>query len=172
MEFCVMFTAEALPGPVLDLACGDGHNGIYLAQQGLDVLCCDRSAQALQEAASAATAAGVTIATWQVDLEQEGVNPLPENHLAGVVVFRYLHRPLLSHIKKSVIARGVVIYETYTIDQSRFGRPRNPDFLLEPGELYEWFKDWRIVHHFEGERDDPPRAVAQVVCRKPVTDTV
>src|SRR3990170_4917280 len=38
-----LFTLEALKGPILDLACGDGHNGIFLALRGLPVILADRS---------------------------------------------------------------------------------------------------------------------------------
>jgi len=152
---------------VLDLACGDGHNGIYLAREGLHVICCDRSIESLERAAATAAGIGVPIETWQVNLERDGVNPLPENRYRGVVVFRYLHRPLIPAIKKSLIQAGVLVYETYTVEQPRFGRPRNQNFLLQPGELHGWFNDWDVLHYFEGERDDPPRAVAQLVCRKP-----
>jgi hypothetical protein len=53
------------------------------------------------------------------------------------------------------------------VDQAQFGKPRNPDFLLKPGELMNWFKDWHVLHHFEGIQENPKRAIAQIVCRKP-----
>jgi len=27
--------------------------------------------------------------------------------------------------------------------------------------------DWHILHHFEGIQENPKRAIAQIVCRKP-----
>jgi hypothetical protein len=33
---------------------------------------------------------------------------------------------------------GILIYETFGIGNERFGKPSNPDFLLEPGELLEF----------------------------------
>ena len=59
------------------------------------------------------------------------------------------------------------MYETFTKDQVRFGRPHNPEFLLKPGELLDWFGEWQRIHYFEGVRENPPRAVAQLVARKP-----
>jgi len=61
---------------------------------------------------------------------------------------------------------GILIYETFTLDQPRFGKPHNPDYLLEPGELRRWFEDWKIIHHFEGIKNNPVRAVAQIVCQR------
>ncbi len=46
--------------------------------------------------------------------------------------------------------------------------PHNPDFLLKPGELSGWFKDWQVIHYFEGLLENPQRAMAQIVCRKPL----
>jgi hypothetical protein len=61
----------------------------------------------------------------------------------------------------------LLIYETFTVEQRKFGKPRNPDFLLNPGELLKLFKDWEVIHFFEGIKENPRRAVAQLVCRKP-----
>jgi SAM-dependent methyltransferase len=162
-----LFLRETLPGPILDLACGDCKNGIFLAQKGLQVVCCDRSRQVLDAAKQLAAAAGISIQDWRVDLEREGVNPLPQDAYGAVLVFRYLHRPLIPCIKKALRASGLLIYETFTVEQRRFGKPRNPDFLLNPGELLQMFQDWEVIHFWEGVEEDPSRAVAQLVCRKP-----
>ena len=166
LEHLDLFVTGVLPGPVLDLACGGGHNGILLASKGLSVVCCDRSPQALDQARTLAAEQAVKVELWQADLEQEGVNPLPEDFYGGILVFRYLHRPLIQHIMNALKKGGVLMYETFTVDQPRFGRPHNPDFLLKPGELRQWFDGWEILDSFEGIREDPKRAVAQIVCRK------
>ena len=103
----------------------------------------------------------------RVDLEQDGVNPLPPDTYGAILVFRYLHRPLIPYIKKGLKHGGLIFCETFTIEQPPFGKPRNPDFLLKPGELHGWFQDWEIIHSFEGILENPKRAVAQIVCRKP-----
>lgn len=162
-----LFLQKTLPGRILDLACGDCRNGIFLAQKGLRVTCCDRSRQALGQANQLAEASGITIQDRQVDLEREGVNPLPVDTYGAILIFRYLHRPLIPCIKKALSASGLLIYETFTVEQRKFGKPRNPDFLLNPGELLKLFKDWEVIHFFEGIKENPSRAVAQLVCRKP-----
>ena len=161
-----LLTGSPLPGPVLDLACGDGRNGIFLATHHLPVICCDNSHAALDLARKSAAEHEVTVTLWQVDLEQEGVNPLPDDSYGGVLVFHYLHRPLIPCIKKALKQGGIFIYETFTIEQPTFGKPHNPDFLLRPKELFEWFEKWEVIHYFEGIKEDPRRAIAQMVCRK------
>jgi tellurite methyltransferase len=156
-----------LPGPVLDLACGECHNGVYAARTGAEVICCDRAAERLVEAARVAQAFGVQVTLWELDLEVPGTKLLPEDRYGAILVFRYLHRPLVPEIRKALRPGGVLFYETFTAAQARFGRPHSPHHLLEEGELRKWFEDWEILHYFEGIEEDPLRAIAQLVCRKP-----
>ncbi len=166
-RYASLLTERPLPGPVLDLACGDGHNGVFVAKAGVKVIGCDRSQEVLTRARTLAEGHGVAVRLWEMDLERPGINPLPEDAYGGILVFRYLHRPLLGCIRKALRAGGVLMYETFTVGQPRFGKPTNPEFLLKPGELRRWFEDWEIIHSFEGILEGPTRAVAQIVCRKP-----
>ena len=161
-----------LSGPVLDLACGEGQNGIFVALKGFRVVCCDRSAKALGRARETAQKCGARVEFRQVDLETRDVNPLGRHFFRAVLVFRYLHRPLIPVISGAVMPGGYLYYETFTTEQPRFGRPHNPDYLLRPGELLDRFRSWRMVHYFEGILDKPQRAVSQIVCRKPFSPQV
>jgi SAM-dependent methyltransferase len=163
-----LLTGKTLNGPILDLACGDGRNGIFLATKGLEVILCDISEDVLKRARRAAEINQVKVKIWQLDLEKEGANPLSQDFFGAILVFRYLHRPLIPCIKKALKAGGILIYETFTVEQPKFGKPHNPHFLLKPGELQGWFEDWEIIHQFEGILKNPERAMAQIVCRKPV----
>jgi hypothetical protein len=49
--------------------------------------------------------------------------------------FRFLHRPLFPAMARALRPGGHLVYETYRVGQERFGRPKRPQFLLEPGEL-------------------------------------
>ena len=167
VTFADLMIAERPEGPVLDLASGDGHNGLFLAARGLSVILADRSEEALSKAKEAAAGVEGNVSIWKVDLEIPGENPLKEEAYSAILVFRYLHRHLMPCIKKALRPGGFLLYSTYTLDQAQFGKPRNPDFLLKPGELVEWFKDWQILHRFEGFQENPRRAVAEIVCRKP-----
>ena len=172
VEYRGLFLEKTLPGPVLDLACGEAHNSIFLALEGVKVISADLSSEALERAGELATECGAEIRVWQVDLEPEGegVNPLPEHAYGAILVFRYLHRPLIPNIKKTLRKGGLLLYETFTVEQPQFGKPRNPDYLLQSGELRQMFADWEEIFYFEGIKENPTRAVAQIVCRKPVVD--
>ncbi len=166
VNYANLFSDDLKDYPVLDLACGDGHNGIFLASKGIPVVLADRSEEALRQARLNAQAAGVSVQLWQVDLEQAGVNPLEGRTYSAVLVFRYLYRPLIPFIAKSIRRGGILMYETFTTDQARFGKPKNPDHLLKAGELLSWFYDWEVIYTFEGIIGGPPKAVARLVCRK------
>ena len=161
-----LFTPVLGLHPVLDLACGDGHNGIVLAKKGFPVVFADRSEEALAQVKRRLEAGGITAELWHTDLERDD-DPLSGRTFASVLVFRYLHRPLIPAIRKALMPRGLLIYETFTSAQAEFGKPKNPDHLLNPGELLSWFRDWEVIHAFEGVVGEPPKAIAQLVCRRP-----
>lgn len=154
-------------GPVIDIACGDGHNGIYLAARGFSVILADRSAEALAKAGETARKRGVDVTLWKIDLEQGASNPFDNSTFGAVLVFRYLHRPLIPCMRKALMPGGILIYETFTAEQAKFGKPRNPEHLLKKGELAGWFNDWEILHFFEGTAGRPRKAVSRIVCRRP-----
>ena len=159
----------APPGPVLDLACGGCSNGLFMAALGREVVCLDASAEALDTARERAAGLNLRVEARQVDLET-GAHPLPRSAFSIIIVLRYLHRPLLAEIVAALMPGGALVYETFTTEQPRFGKPTNPDFLLKPGELAQAFAGLDVLHSFEGVLDDPPRAVAQFVGCKPLRD--
>ena len=53
---------------------------------------------------------------------------------------------------------GVLIWETFALGNERYGRPRNPDFLLRDGELLEAVEGRLSVVAYEAglvHRPDP-----------------
>lgn len=154
-------------GNILDLACGEGRNGLFLAQQGLPVTFADHSDTALKKVTDALNTINSASQVWSVDLEKPGINPFEKNMFSTALVFRYLHRPLIPRLMDAITPGGIIIYETFTTENRQFGRPNNPDFLLQPKELEDWFKTWETLHYFEGILPSPDRAIAQIVCRKP-----
>lgn len=154
-------------GPILDLACGGGRNGLFLARMGVPVIFADRSREALDGVDRELRAQSLPGETWHVDFETEMSDPLAGRTFGAVLVFRYLHRPLMPHLRASIVPGGLVVYETFTVCNLPYGRPNNPDFLLRPGELTETFAGWTPLHAFEGFLPHPDREVAQLVCRRP-----
>ena len=124
------FARLVAPGSrVLDLACGRGRHARLFAARGCEVIAVDRDAQAL---ASLKGVAGIDARC--VDLEA-GPWPFALERLDAIVVTNYLYRPLLTAILATVSDEGVLIYETFARGNETYGRPANPDHLLERGEL-------------------------------------
>jgi len=166
--------------PVLDLACGNGRNGLYLLENNIPVVFADVKEQALAQVENSLLLKSYRsqkelAKLWQVDFESNIANDNPSilqpGSYSAVMTFNYLHRALFEQLKGSVISGGLVVYETFTVDQVKFGRPSNPDFLLKKGELNSIFSDWKIIHSFEGivekENGLGDKAIARIVAIKP-----
>jgi len=166
-DHIALFTDELTDLPILDLACGDGHNGLFLAAKSFSVILADRSEEALKQAGDTAAALEHAVTLRQIDLEKENSNPFKNEAFSAVLIFRYLHRPLIPVIRSSIRKGGLLMYETFIAEQAQFGKPKNPAHLLKPGELLSWFQDWEIIHFFEGIKENPRKAIAQLICRKP-----
>ncbi len=147
-------------GDVLDLACGGGRHARLLAALGHRVEAVDRDAAAL------AQLAGVPGIVVRVADVEHGPWPFAGRRFAGIVVTHYLHRPLLPLIEAALAEGGVLIYETFMVGNERFGRPSNPDFLLQPQELLEVSRaaGLRVLGYEEGEVSEPKPAMVQRLC--------
>lgn len=157
-------------GPALDLACGRGRNGLYLARQGLPTVFADRNPEALAAVGEQLHQDNTSAELWRLDLESGSRDPLQSRRFGAILVFRYLYRPLFPAMHDAVHPGGLVVYETFTAAQAQLGRPKNPDFLLQPGELQQRFHGWDILHSYEGQAENNAGqtiAIAQLVARKP-----
>jgi tellurite methyltransferase len=149
-------------GDVLELAMGEGHNAIFLAQHGFAVTGVDISDVAVERALHLARLAGVTIEARQADLS---TLTLPPNAYDVVACFHYLQRNLLPQIANALRVGGMVIYETFSQEQAQYGHPTNPAYLLQPNELLEAFQGLRIRVY----RDlvvEGPQAVVSLIAEK------
>jgi len=140
-------------GEVLDVACGGGRHARWFAARRLDVVAVDRVPQSIP---------GVRFV--QADLETGRGWPFAPGRFAGIVVTNYLHRPLFADLRASLAPDGVLIYETFMLGNERHGRPSNPAFLLQPGELLSAFADLQVLAFEQGTTRAPKTAVIQRLC--------
>ncbi|HSJ97425.1 MAG TPA: class I SAM-dependent methyltransferase [Myxococcota bacterium] len=161
--------AAARHGSVLDLACGRGRHARLLAGWGLRVVALDRDRQALAGLAAAARAGNLPIAPLRADAEAPCGLPLRPGAFGAVLVTRFLFRPLAPALAALLRPGGLLLYETFTSRQRDLGQaPRNPAFLLEPGELPRLFPALQVLASHEGLREGPfPEWVASLAARRP-----
>lgn len=147
-------------GDALDVACGRGRNALWLAAQGFAVRAIDRDADAVAVVNAEARRRGVGLVAEVHDLET-GDPGLPSAAFDVVVATHYLHRPLFPHLVTALRPGGVLVYETFTRAQAVRGKPTNPAFLLEPGELVTLVRPLEILAGREGDFEE--KMLASVV---------
>jgi SAM-dependent methyltransferase len=142
-------------GRVLDVAAGHGRHARVLAGLGHTVVAADIDTTGLADT--------LGIEVLAVDLET-GAWPFRSEAFDAIVVANYLHRPHFPHLVEGLAPGGVLIFETFGQGNEKLGRPRNPDFLLAPGELLSAFAALEIVAYEHGEECEPRPAVRQRLC--------
>ena len=143
-------------GQVLDFASGCGRHSKVLAER-FHVLAVDRDADAL---APLATHPRIDICIC--DLESEAAWPFASKKFDTVLVTNYLFRPKLAALFDLIGDGGYLAYETFAVGNAAFGRPKNPDFLLQEGELTDALPaGFDILDTFHGSIFDPQPAVIQ-----------
>jgi len=176
-DWIVRWTPLLPPGArVLDVACGHGRHVHWLARAGHSVTALDRDPALLAPLAGVAhtLVADLEVAPW----------PLPDRRFDAVIVTNYLWRALFPALKAAVAPGGLLIYETFAQAHAALGRPRRPEFLLQPGELLSILRDsegahttvpapsekWHVIAFEEGRLpargDVPEREVQRIVARR------
>lgn len=135
---------------MLDVAAGSGRHARFFAARGLRVVAVDKEPQSIP---------GVEFV--KADLEDGSPWPFAGRVFGAIVVTNYLHRPLTPVLAGSVAPGGVLIYETFMAGNEKYGKPSNPAFLLQPGELLQAFASLTLVAFEQGTAGN---AVLQRIC--------
>jgi tellurite methyltransferase len=164
------FLVEMIPriprGIALDVAAGRGRNSIAMARAEIKVVAVDFSEAAMQTLADAARAEN--LAVWPVLANLDSFH-LRDESLDAIVNINFLERALFPKFSRALRPGGVLIAETFLVDQASIGHPRDPRFLLGRGELRELAANLEIEHYREGlvSYPDGTRAYrASIVARR------
>ena len=150
-------------GPVLDIASGTGRHTLLLAARGLPVTAADWSGAALDILESRARAAKIRVDRGEsadlADSQTPGIRlmqanlaeiRIPAGSFSMILCLQYLQRSLFPQMARALRPGGVLLFETFTRAQLNYpGGPRNPEYLLEPGELRTAFPELRVVFYRE-----------------------
>jgi cyclopropane fatty-acyl-phospholipid synthase-like methyltransferase len=162
----------------LAVADGEGRNGVWLAQQGLDVLSVDGSDVGLRKARELAAQRGVTIRTTLADLTT-WTWPEDEFDVVAAVFIHFppehrarMHQKMLRALKPG----GVLIMEVFTPAQLRYktGGPPVKEMLYTAEMLRRDFSGGDILllqetltDLQEGPGHRGTASVARLVLRRP-----
>ncbi len=154
------FTHLVRPGGrVLDVAAGNGRHCQWFLDTERPVLALDRDMSKL------GWLRHPLLERVEADLEEAPGWPLGEQTFDAVVVTNYLWRSLFDDIVSAVRHDGVLIYETFAEGNERYGSPRRPEFLLQPGELLARVAPrLEVVAYEHGYSDYPSDRVIQRIC--------
>lgn len=154
------FLNDVLPllprGRALDLACGRGRNTLCLASQGFTVDAVDRDEQALADVKAAAAQHGFSSITVRaMELEDAAKPPaIPTAAYDVILGFFYLHRPLFPALLRALKPGGVLVYETFLVDNHLLRQhPRRREFCLEHNELLALAQGLRVLRYDEGDHE-------------------
>jgi SAM-dependent methyltransferase len=178
-DFLVEQIDRLIPGArVLAVADGEGRNGVWLAEQGLDVLSVDLSNNALAKAQALAADRGVSIQTLQADLVDWN---WPVAAFDLVVTF-FIHpdsreqQILLNAMYQALKPDGLLIFEAYgkAHADNEFGGPDDPDRLYSSAILRQTLNraeirllEEKTVIRRGGRFPGKPAAVVRLVARRP-----
>jgi len=151
------------PGRALDLACGPGRHALYLAGLGWQVTAVDSSAVAI--GLLRAQASGLAIHARLADLER-GQFAIAPNAYQLICDFLYLQRNLFPQIREGVHPGGIFAGAIHLFQEGCSETPRNPDFLLRPGELRSLFDGWKVLFYSEGGELGRSRRIARIIARR------
>ena len=143
-------------GRALDLACGRGGNALWLARRGLTVHAWDYSEAGIRYPRAEAEERRLAI---RVEVRDVVLKPPEMERFDLLVVSHFLDRGLMPALLAAVRPGGLLYYQTFLVGHPGPG-PRNPDFLLRPGELSGYCENWGILHSLEKDGQ------AQLVARR------
>jgi 2-polyprenyl-3-methyl-5-hydroxy-6-metoxy-1,4-benzoquinol methylase len=157
--FLVSQSALFRPGQrVLDVACGEGRNSVWLARRGCEVLGIDVSPLGLQKARRLAEDSSVQVAFEQVDLRAWDWTPGAFD--AVVCIFIQFAAPsdrgrLFEGFKATLKPGGVLVLQGYTPKQIEYktGGPPQAEHMYTQSMLRAAFSGMEIVHLREHEED-------------------
>jgi SAM-dependent methyltransferase len=123
----------AIGKQALDIACGMGRHSRYLASQGFAVDALDISIVAID-----ALQGEQNINAIEVDFD---TYELQKDRYNLIVCTYFLERRLFPQMIDALKAGGIIIFQTFLHDNANDRQPSNSNFMLNSGELEEYFEN-------------------------------
>lgn len=146
---------QLAPGRALDLACGTGRDAVYLAACGWDVTAIDVLPDAIERATSLAArypSATPHVRWLAADIER---NPgVAAGKYDLIIMFRYLHRPLLPMMYAWLRPGGTILCEVFTpTHRTQHGKPADARRTATSGDLAACLPMARVISATDAWRE-------------------
>lgn len=151
--------------PVIDVAMGTGRDLAFLGTFEFPLVGLERSREAIKLARQSMEKKGFEI---NAVLGDAGHLPFGPSSAGAVLVFYFLIREIMEELVRVLAPGGLLVYETFLKRQNEIDRPRNPQYLLDDGELLSYFSSLELLFYEEGifGTGAKRRAIARYVGRK------
>jgi cyclopropane fatty-acyl-phospholipid synthase-like methyltransferase len=163
----------------LAVADGEGRNGVWLAQQGLEVLSVDSSSVALEKAKRLAQQRGVSAKFELVDIASWDWGG-DRFDLVAAIFIQFappgMRENMFAHIRRCLKPGGLLLLQGYTPRQLQYGTggPSQAENLYTEALLRKEFADMEILHLREhddiireGSGHSGMSALIDLIARKP-----
>jgi cyclopropane fatty-acyl-phospholipid synthase-like methyltransferase len=172
-----------IPGPALDLGCGDGRNSLYLARLGFEVTGVDTSAVAIAKLRSEARQQALDLTALVGDVRDY---QYPPSHYELVVANTILDHmegeeegnEVAEAMQATLLTDGYLFVTVHTMDdpgyrgESESNTARHVKRYFRSGELRDVFHDVKILRYHEewvlDRRHGPPHyhSIARLMAQK------
>ena len=147
---------------VLDFASGNGRHSIKLSKKYSMITAIDKDINKLNMYKDVEN-----INTICFDLETDEEWPLEKESFDVIIVTNYLYRPRIKELANLLKKDGFLLYETFAVGNEKYGKPSNPDYVLNKKELINIFKSkFEVIYYFQGKVIYDKISIVQRCCLK------
>ena len=151
---------------ILDFAAGHGRHSVSLSilyPNFFDILAVDHD----QSALAILKRNSPNVKVCCADIENTNEWPFAPQDFDVVIVTNYLHRPRLNMLFNLISKDGYLAYETFAAGNEVYGRPSNPHYLLNEGELLKILpNNFTVIDYFHGKVEKPKPAIIQRIAAR------
>lgn len=140
------------PGTVLDIACGDGRNTLFLLEKGFKVKGIDFSTKALIRLERFALRYSYKVSTELVDLSKDDAFRHMDIYDNILINHFRLQGKLMGQIKNHLSAGGILLVSGFGHNHKPDSKIREED-LIQPTDFTELMEDFQLLHYEECEDD-------------------
>jgi tellurite methyltransferase len=179
---------EVIPqGKAVDVGCGTGRNGLFLARKGFEVTCVDTSGAKLKRCGEFAEQLGVSIECQRMDVREFAAAAGSLSCVVSVNVLTFLKMSeaegVVGRLKKWLCEGGIAYVSEFTTEDSMYRRLKEsgadevePYSFVNPrgkghicffpkGHLRDLFRDFSVLRYSEGATEI--HGAVNIVAQKP-----